>query len=45
MINAAKRGAAELVRLLAKLDLDLTVTIGRNDELRPDIDAAQMVTQ
>ena len=40
MINAAKRGAAELVRMLAKLDLDLTVTIGRNDELRPDIDAA-----
>ena len=39
-INAAKRGAAELVRMLAKLDLDLTVTIGRNDELRPDIDAA-----
>ena len=26
--------------MLAKLDLDLTVTIGRNDELRPDIDAA-----
>jgi processive 1,2-diacylglycerol beta-glucosyltransferase len=40
MINAAKRGAAELVRMLAKLDLDLTVTIGRNQELRPDIDAA-----
>jgi len=40
MIHAAKRGAAELVRLLAKLDLDLTVTIGRADELRPDIDAA-----
>jgi len=40
MINAAKRGAAELVRMLAKLDLDLTVTIGRADELRPDIDAA-----
>jgi processive 1,2-diacylglycerol beta-glucosyltransferase len=40
MINAAKRGAAELVRMLAKLDLDLTVTIGRNDELRPEIDAA-----
>jgi len=37
---AAKRGAAELVRMLAKLDLDLTVTIGRNEELRPDIDAA-----
>src|SRR6266550_7413683 len=40
MINAAKRGATELVRMLAKLDLDLTVTIGRNDELRPEIDAA-----
>jgi processive 1,2-diacylglycerol beta-glucosyltransferase len=40
LINAAKRGATELVRMLAKLDLDLTVTIGRNDELRPDIDAA-----
>src|SRR5204862_2524487 len=39
-INAAKRGAAELVRMLAKLDLDLTVTIGRNDELRAGIDAA-----
>ena len=39
-INAAKRGAPELVRMLAKLDLDLTVTIGRYDELRPDIDAA-----
>src|SRR5207247_2766530 len=41
MINAAKRGATELVRMLAKLDLDLTVTSGRNDELRPDIDAAE----
>jgi len=40
MINAAKRGAAELVRMLAKLNLDLTVTIGRDDELRPEIDAA-----
>ena len=40
MINAAKRGAPELVRLLAKLDLDLTVTIGRADELRPTIEAA-----
>jgi processive 1,2-diacylglycerol beta-glucosyltransferase len=39
-INAAKRGAAELVGMLAKLDLDLTVTIGRNDELRPGIDTA-----
>jgi processive 1,2-diacylglycerol beta-glucosyltransferase len=40
MINAAKRGAAELVRMLAKLDVDLTVTIGRNEELRPGIEAA-----
>ena len=40
MINAAKRGATELVRMLAKLDLDLTVTIGRDEGLRPDIDAA-----
>src|SRR5215469_11239325 len=40
MINAAKRSAPELVRLLAKMDLDLTVTIGRDDELRPEIDAA-----
>ena len=40
VINAAKRGAPELVRMLVKLDLDLTVTIGRNDDLRPGIDAA-----
>src|SRR5262245_56092033 len=40
MINAAKRGATELVRRLAALDLDLTVTIGRDDGLRPDIKAA-----
>jgi processive 1,2-diacylglycerol beta-glucosyltransferase len=40
VINAAKRGAAELVRMLAKLDLDLTVTIGRDDELRAELDAA-----
>jgi UDP-N-acetylglucosamine:LPS N-acetylglucosamine transferase len=40
MINAAKRGASELVRLLAKLGVDLTVTIGRADELRPEIEAA-----
>ena len=40
MINAAKRGAAELVRLLTKLGVDLTVTIGRADELRPEIEAA-----
>src|SRR5213080_1010905 len=40
MIHAAKRGAAELVRLLAKLGVDLTVTIGRADELRSEIEAA-----
>ena len=40
MINAAKRGAAELVRMLAELGVDLTVTIGRNDELRSEIETA-----
>jgi processive 1,2-diacylglycerol beta-glucosyltransferase len=40
MINAAKRTAPELVRALVKLGLDLTVTIGRHDELRPAIEAA-----
>jgi processive 1,2-diacylglycerol beta-glucosyltransferase len=40
MIHAAKRGAAELVHLLAKLGVDLTVTIGRADELRKQIEAA-----
>jgi len=40
MIHAAKRGAPELVRLLAKLGVDLTVTIGRADELRSEIEAA-----
>jgi processive 1,2-diacylglycerol beta-glucosyltransferase len=40
MINAAKRGATELVRLLVKLGADVTVTIGRADELRPEIEAA-----
>ena len=40
MIHAAKRTAPELVRMLAKLDLDLTVTIGRADELRTTIEAA-----
>jgi UDP-N-acetylglucosamine:LPS N-acetylglucosamine transferase len=40
MIHAAKRGASELVRLLAKLGVDLTVTIGRADELRSEIEAA-----
>ncbi len=40
MISAAKRGAPELVRMLAKLDLGLTVTIGRADELRSAVEAA-----
>src|SRR5437870_9839964 len=40
MIHAATRGASELVRLLAKLDVDLTVTIGHADKLRPAIEAA-----
>src|SRR5947207_11252411 len=40
MCHAAKRGAPELVRLLAKLGVDLTVTIGRADELRSEIEAA-----
>ena len=40
MIHAAKRGAPELVGMLAKLGVDLTVTIGRADELRTQIEAA-----
>jgi len=40
MIHAATRGAPELVRLLAKLGVDLTVTIGHADKLRPAIEAA-----
>lgn len=40
MIHAAKRGAPELVRLLAKVGVHLTVTIGRADELRSEIEAA-----
>ena len=40
MINAAKRGSPELVRILSKLGLNLTVTIGRADELRSQIEAA-----
>src|SRR5215831_18242201 len=40
MIHAAKRGAPELIRLLTKLGLDVTVTIGRADELRSEIEAA-----
>jgi len=40
MIHAATRGAPELVRLLARLDVNLTVTIGHADKLRPAIEAA-----
>src|SRR5206468_3627566 len=40
MINAAKRGSPELVRMLSKLGVNLTVTIGRADELRSPIEAA-----
>src|SRR5262245_54331502 len=40
MIHAATRGAPELVRLLAKLDVDLAVTIGHADKLRSPIEAA-----
>src|SRR5919106_4814411 len=40
MIHAATRGAPELVRQLAGLGIDLTVTIGRADKLRPEIEEA-----
>jgi processive 1,2-diacylglycerol beta-glucosyltransferase len=40
MIHAATRGAPELVRQLAGLGIDLTVTIGRADKLRPEIEKA-----
>jgi processive 1,2-diacylglycerol beta-glucosyltransferase len=40
MIHAATRGAPELVQRLADLGVDLTVTIGRADRLRPAIEAA-----
>ena len=40
MIHAARRGAPELVQRLAGLGVDLTVTIGRADKLRPVIEAA-----
>src|SRR5438105_4708643 len=40
MIHAATRGAPELAGLLVKLDVDLTVTIGHADKLRPAIEAA-----
>jgi processive 1,2-diacylglycerol beta-glucosyltransferase len=40
MIHAATRGAPELVRRLAGLGIDLTVTIGRAEKLRPAIEEA-----
>ncbi len=40
MIHAATHGASELVQRLADLGVDLTVTIGRSDRLRPDIETA-----
>ena len=40
MIHAATRDAPELVQRLADLGVDLTVTIGRADNLRPAIEAA-----
>ena len=40
MIHAATRGAPELAHRLAELGVDLTVTIGRADTLKPEIEAA-----
>ena len=40
MIHAAARGAPELVRRLASLGIDLTVTIGRDENLRTAIEEA-----
>jgi len=40
MIHAATHGAPELVQRLADLGIDLTVTIGRADRLRPEIEMA-----
>jgi UDP-N-acetylglucosamine:LPS N-acetylglucosamine transferase len=40
MINAATRRAPELVQRLADLDIDLTVTVGRDDKLRSEIAVA-----
>jgi processive 1,2-diacylglycerol beta-glucosyltransferase len=40
MIHAATRGAPELAGRLADLGVELTVTIGRADNLRPEIEAA-----
>jgi processive 1,2-diacylglycerol beta-glucosyltransferase len=40
MIHAATRRAPELVERLARIGVDLTVTIGRAEELRPAIEGA-----
>jgi processive 1,2-diacylglycerol beta-glucosyltransferase len=40
MINSTTRDAPDLVRRLAELGIDLTVTIGRVGKLRPAIEAA-----
>jgi len=40
MIHAATRGAPELAQRLAELGVDLTVTIGRADSLRREIQSA-----
>jgi processive 1,2-diacylglycerol beta-glucosyltransferase len=40
MIHAATRGAPELAQRLADLGVDLTVTIGRADQLMAEIEAA-----
>jgi len=40
MIHAATRGAPDLVRRRVDLGVDLTVTIGRADKLRPAIETA-----
>jgi processive 1,2-diacylglycerol beta-glucosyltransferase len=40
MIHAATRGASELVHRLAKSGVDLTVTIGRSNTLKHEIEAA-----
>jgi processive 1,2-diacylglycerol beta-glucosyltransferase len=40
MIHAATRGAPDLVQALTSLGIDLTVTIGRAEKLRPAIEEA-----
>ncbi len=40
MINAGTGRAAETVRLLSSLDVQLTVTVGRDEKLRREIEAA-----